>query len=806
VKLSGDKLHSESNSIYVHHSQLPLDAKMMDGNEIAVKITGTHIFDPKTVANINGIGFLGLHSESDYEPDEKEMFCSYYEGCGLVDIGRYGPFLKEDRKTELNFNIKNFIFANEPAGWNFGVEEKIREHNQIVDVTDDATGDPHGLTKSNIPMYVNEVGHNKDLEQNVLAQEVDDRTVHYFLHLDKPMKKGETTELLVDYLDGYERTRERKGYGKANIESGLQSDECDAARILRNYKEREDIEETIASMSEDDMQTCMHFIKTRILNPVLRSTNAFIRSWENRMGRSDHAKVLTPPPRQWVARRRMHWLKERLEVRVGILRRSVTEAKIGSARLVWDVAETEDVLLKMEWDSMYQILPFMDKVFVNGNRLVSVMVEEISEELLFATSKQLPKPFDHSHWCPISTKLLRETLHCIAASILCKTDDIVDLHTKMVQSVMNLAKSAGEAVVKACDNLNSSALRSYDSAENLCFRSPDHEEISMFESGMKSELKVDRNHVVWEKLTDGHLGLENAMLGKGTYFVMTEYALAGHRQSEPCRPFTVARSLESFVKGSAKVNKNWYLVHQVIKVVHALTSTYIESKTTNRDAKADLYSLGKLCSVVGIAEADAKCMMGLEVIASVQPTPCNVNDPKEKASGIDEADAKHMMGLKVNTSVQPNPCKVNDPKRKASDDPIEGKNTQFFKKHASSLFWLVIWSSLENLGWKIEVSPRGKDKYYLPPGVTRKGFGFKNRVDFFDSIPQVLNVLKFDQRWNNVREIVKTLDHYKECLTLLQEVRLNRNKPDGFSPEWLVKEVERKKYDKSCHKCEEILE
>ena len=37
----------------------------------------------------------------------------------------------------------------------------------MVDFTDDTNGAPHGIAKSHLSMYVNEVGHNVDLTENV---------------------------------------------------------------------------------------------------------------------------------------------------------------------------------------------------------------------------------------------------------------------------------------------------------------------------------------------------------------------------------------------------------------------------------------------------------------------------------------------------------------------------------------------------------------------------------------------------------------------------------------------------------------
>lgn len=37
-------------------------------------------------------------------------------------------------------------------GWNFGVEELYKGCAQVIDVTDDCTGEPHTIARDNIPM------------------------------------------------------------------------------------------------------------------------------------------------------------------------------------------------------------------------------------------------------------------------------------------------------------------------------------------------------------------------------------------------------------------------------------------------------------------------------------------------------------------------------------------------------------------------------------------------------------------------------------------------------------------------------
>jgi hypothetical protein len=73
----------------------------------------------------------------------------------------------KDRKTDLVFGVKDFLFSHEPSSWRFDVTEKLHGQPQVVDFTDDTFGAPHDIAKSHMSMYVNEVGHNMDLVENV---------------------------------------------------------------------------------------------------------------------------------------------------------------------------------------------------------------------------------------------------------------------------------------------------------------------------------------------------------------------------------------------------------------------------------------------------------------------------------------------------------------------------------------------------------------------------------------------------------------------------------------------------------------
>jgi hypothetical protein len=73
------------------------------------------------------------------------------------------------------------------------------------------------------------------------------------------------------------------------------------------------------------------------------------------------------------------------------------------------------------------------------------------------------------------------------------------------------------------------------------------------------------------------------------------------------------------------------------------------------------------------------------------------------------------------------------------------------------------------MGWTVARGVRPGDWYICPPGGTRRK-GFKKRVGFFDSIPQVKMCLETDERYCNQTKIVSLLKEAKELEALLMKL------------------------------------
>lgn len=141
---------------------------------------------------------------SRYVENSEIVFSTNHIGCSVIELGRYGPFRRSDRKYQLHYDLKNFVFSNEVSEWGFDVIEDLNWHDQVADVTDDTTGMPHYITKQNVSMYVNETGGDPELKQTVWSGQVLDREVNYYFKTETPMKKGETIELLISYFGTYD--------------------------------------------------------------------------------------------------------------------------------------------------------------------------------------------------------------------------------------------------------------------------------------------------------------------------------------------------------------------------------------------------------------------------------------------------------------------------------------------------------------------------------------------------------------------------------------------------------------------------
>jgi len=783
------------------------------------------------------IGFRHYHKESHYE-EAPLPFCSYYEGCGLVDIGpRYGPFRVEDRKTEVDFHIKDFIFEHEPAGmfyllhilrfarladfrclqlppsrflnhfpffsssvyvmsplpgWNFGVSEKLRGEDQSIDITEDFTGEPHTDAKEHVPMYVNEVGHSKELVKNVVPLEQDNRVVRYYFHTKEPLTKGQEVELLTTYYESYESVRERKGYGKANTEKAVKSDyDCVKTKTLRNLCDRYHLEDTVESMTSEEVMSSLRFISNNILKPVVASTDWYIEKsaladqyWstvkeENEEGNGGADGVprfpkTQPPSRQWIARRRMHWFHGRYKAKIEELKRSGCICNK-------NVDEAEAIVEAMRWVTLHGLFPIMHHVKLSsGSSLGKAMQEELQEELFFLASKDLVGLFGGTLWCPLAEKLARKVTKLMAAFLFSNKRSGATL----VDFVLDEANERANMIKGAIAALNNRDMIPAHIREEKITKAIEALEFHGTPRNIDGDHMQSSTFPLLQKLFEVEV---KASEGGGSVVIALPKAQdkSNHEKAD-ARPEAKASRLCR--DGEVAPSIDWYLQWQIVYVVDALLRGFellCSQDSVDLGDELKCYSLKKMCTKVGVDYEKAKPALehGRAKASTMEQFSAQYSDNIESADGRKEPKGGSKRRRKMTAKKR---------SQKTNTSPMSTSSSGSQRpQHNKRMFNATVWKCLEEeLGWRLELKGREKgrnDTYFFPPGVS---WGGKSRCDFFDSVPLVVDFVQTDERWKDRNEVKTAVDRYYRGMEYVSSLRQARQLPKAYEAEWILKHMD----------------
>lgn len=185
--------------------------------------------------------------------------------------------MSSDRKEAYVCEVKSWIFDNNPNEWSFAVEEDLRDHSQMIDITDDETGEIHLNARARVTTYVNEVGYDKKLKSNVFIRERDDRAVHYFFHADEPLEPNQTVELLTNYGSHYENNRDRKGYGLKTMYFGDKDDSDQASKLRRDMIARSAMEAEVGFLEKPaDVIRLISFVYEEMWTPLVLKASRWL--------------------------------------------------------------------------------------------------------------------------------------------------------------------------------------------------------------------------------------------------------------------------------------------------------------------------------------------------------------------------------------------------------------------------------------------------------------------------------------------------------------------------------------------------
>jgi len=489
----------------------------------------------------------------------------------------------------------------------------------MIDITDDKTGEVHELAKKHTPIYVNEVGHNNKLHRNVFIQETQ-QSVNYYVGIDREhaMNKGDTVELLVDYGDHYEDTRERKGYGQVNTSGYMGGDDDEASRLSRNLHEREEVEKDISTMKVYEMYHLIEFLTTNIFNR-LEKVPANMR------------------PRDLIARRRLFWIGEKLEGRY--------QAFLANEKRVRDSANAlKEIRVWLDqWRSAASLPSIYPKI---DESLRTSVHDELTEELLYQTLSLLPNPLNESTWCKVAVNLTKDATVLIGQYLYCYPGTLDALKKESLsKKLLMLAKNSALAIRDGVNAIKSNVTGVNAHIKDLSFNTPKR---IIKKKNLADSSKKERIFDLYDIQDTIRYGTAASMADIQAYYDAVElcgiepYYIPGkNKRVYDCERSIIsqydprdneigntrspqhhwmARSVDAIKRGDASVNEQWYIENQVLLVLHILASTCVDwSSGTSEDGEEEestetWYSLEKLCAEINLDLDKAERALSLGAI------------------------------------------------------------------------------------------------------------------------------------------------------------------------------------------------
>ena len=510
-------------------TQLVLTAKIDDRN-IIVRLGPSSIHD------------LDYDSKEAMIKEHMPSFCSRDEGNGSIFLGKYGPFFKEDIKSDFLYDIKNLVFDFEPSVWSYGLQSKsddkesleADEDMYVLDITSDTTGLVHSEARKHIPMYVNEVGNNRALRPNVTPRDeiTDDEVgVSYYFFTDRPINVGEKHELLVDYQGTYEETRERQGYGKSGVGSDMDDE---SARIRRNMSSRLAVEVSIRANSHAKIVDCLRDMES-MTRAIIQSTDDSL----NRVKKSTFSPLSDVEIRMWIARFRLNWIFDlfiKLRPLLGEdIKTNLNKMKLIPCKSFLTLAQTNEKLLR-------------------------AYKHELLEENVFLASKGqfLVQPMDRGLFCPIARDIVKRISDDLSLKL--KTNQIFG--TDVAREVLKVALDAATEVRRIVE-MKMDRDKSCQMLRRLGFEVDD-------ENSAHHTLTCSMPHF----LVDGPPSLKRI-----------------DEKGDSVR----VRWIKQNADKNPEIDLEWYLQFQVVKVVHILATTCFVG------IEKYGYSLANLCRKVGVS-------------------------------------------------------------------------------------------------------------------------------------------------------------------------------------------------------------
>jgi hypothetical protein len=175
----------------------------------------------------------------------------------LLDFGIYAPFRTQDKKSDAEFQVLNFIHNFKCEEYSFDTADDDDGH--CFDITDEITGGLHIEARKHVLPFVNEIRSGDDIPMAHAKYDCQGN-LHYLLGYDEKAHglfrikaDGEEIEIFIDYGARYEKVRVRRGYRN-------HVDETEALVRLREQDEQKYIDD-LGTYSAKEVQSSIKLLE-----------------------------------------------------------------------------------------------------------------------------------------------------------------------------------------------------------------------------------------------------------------------------------------------------------------------------------------------------------------------------------------------------------------------------------------------------------------------------------------------------------------------------------------------------------------
>jgi Methyl-CpG binding domain len=343
----------------------------------------------------------------------------------------------------------------------------------------------------------------------------------------------------------------------------------------------------------------MEFIEETVHEPLLMMVKEFIRAWKD----GDDSRE-APLCRQWVALLRFQWVGEIILRHLHALERKAMTTPMQDG-YPWQrmIQQCADWATGMRSMSCLSDFGNIDESIcdADGKGISAALRAARLEDFWYRMRHDLEAPLDGSVWCPITLRLIERLSVETEANTAAGKSPMRIAPEKILEAAADAASQISAQIksfpvdsegLEFDSGVPAGAHASVKQLPSLCKDFFDGN--SLNPKGLLAALLDIHSYVDTSMLIDDHHVDMSFSIPVATdaRYVMTQYDTF----NEGSELSAIPKSVEDCQKTKAPISETWYLVWQVIFVVHAIAERYLPRESN----ASEKYSLDKLCTVLGV--------------------------------------------------------------------------------------------------------------------------------------------------------------------------------------------------------------